>query len=142
LLFLGQVGTLGFSAIVILLLLLAPWDIGSYSIGNEAVSGPEFLRRGGLLFGAVGGLFLAIGVGLWLDRAWTRPLMLAYWPLIALLGFVMPDTSAADAIEVAVFAGVGFAFAAGYLYGTDGVKAYYAARTRTPPPVSDADGAH
>jgi len=129
LLLLGQFGTLFFGAMATLFLVLAPWDIGSYSIGNEVVSGPEFLRRGGLLFGAVGALFLAIGIGLWRDRAWTRPLMLAYWPLSALLGFVMPDTPTEGAISLAVFAAICGAFAALYLYGKASVRAYYEART-------------
>jgi len=76
---LGTMGSLPFGGIVVLLLALAPFDLSSYSISRVPVNGPEFLRKAGLLFGAFGIIMLAIGLGLRLERAWTRTLMMGHW---------------------------------------------------------------
>jgi hypothetical protein len=64
------------AGIFFLLLISAPFDVGSYSINGEPVSGPEFLRRAGWLFGVVAVVLGAIGIGLLLERPWSRQLML------------------------------------------------------------------
>jgi hypothetical protein len=68
LLYLGTWGVIG-----LCIVLLAPLDIGSYSVGREAVTGPEFLRDPQLwpvLVSAVPAGLAALG--LLRRRAWAR----------------------------------------------------------------------
>src|SRR4051794_9374788 len=69
LLVVGQWFALLSGALFLLLLLLAPFDLATYSISGEQVSGAEFLRRAGLAFGLLAGVQLAIGIGLLRERA-------------------------------------------------------------------------
>lgn len=65
------------AGIILVLLILAPFGAGDFTIDGETVSGAEFLRRGGgITFAAIGALLVAIAVGLWRGRAWVRPLMM------------------------------------------------------------------
>lgn len=144
--FLLQLGTLGsllFGGIVVLLLLLAPFDLGSYSIGGESVRGPEFLRRAGLLFGAIGSIMLAVGIGLWLERAWTRAPMLGYWGAIivaALVGVITGSFTAGEAAGVIVESLLALALAGWYLYRKANVVAYYRRLEQASKPVRAGGG--
>lgn len=138
---LGIVGSLLFGGIVVLLLLLAPFDLGSYSISGETVSGPEFLRRAGLLFAAFGVTMLAVGLGLWLERAWTRALMMGYWAaliLAAATGVMTGSFTGGEAASVIVESLLALALAGWYLYRKANVVAYYRRLERAlePAPLS------
>lgn len=128
LLTLGQWGSLFAGPMFLLFLFLAPFDVGTYTVGDEVVSGPEFLRRGGWMFAVIGGLLLAIGVGLWRERAWVRPLMVVYWLSLALLAFTDADGGAGDAVAAIAFAVLWAGIAAWYVYRKPNVRAYFAAR--------------
>ena len=129
LLTIGMYGSLLFGGVAILFLALAPFDIGSYSIGDEVVSGPEFLRRAGIAFAAVSGLCLGIGYGLWKERTWARPLMVAYWAIVSAASITAgPNASMAWALlTTGFFAVITMGLAAWYLYGNSAVVAYYEA---------------
>jgi len=128
LLVLGQWGSLFAGPIFLLMLLLAVFDRGTFTVDGDVVSGPEFLRRAGWIFATVGGLLLAIGIGLWRERSWVRPLMVAYWLAFALFAFVSPGGDGAD-VALSVVTGVAVAgVAAWYVYGKPNVRAYFDAR--------------
>jgi hypothetical protein len=128
LLTLGQWASVFAGAVLALLFLLAPFNIGTYNIGDEIVPGPEWLRRGGWVFAVVGALLLAIGIGLWRERPWVRPLMLAYWVSMLLVAFGDSGIAVEDVVGLALFAAVGVAVSAWYLYFKPNVQAYFAAR--------------
>lgn len=89
LLLIGQ-GICAFAGCLFLVFIpLAALNIGSYSIGHRPVTGAAFLRVGGPAFGLVGGWFVAIALGLWRDKPWSRPLMLAYWPVSTAVGIAL-----------------------------------------------------
>ena len=114
--------------VMLLLLALAPFDLGSYSISGEVVSGPEFVRRGGLLFGAAGVYQLVLAFGLWRERAWVRPLMVAYWVGFgALVLAVEPTPGGGPEDVVSGMSGVLLCagIAAWYLYRKRNVAAYF-----------------
>lgn len=141
--FLLQVGMIGSAlcgAIFVAVLVLAPFNLGTYTINGAPATGPEFLRAAGVPFGLLGTLLLAIGFGLWFERAWTRLLMIGFWGVMLALGAAqMMDGS------LTVSAGLGgivemliaLALAGWYLYQKPNVVAYYErlehTTTATPP---------
>jgi hypothetical protein len=119
------VGTLFTGSVFALLLVLAPFDLGSYSIGEKAVSGPEFLRRVGFLWGALTLTILAIGYGLWAERWWSRWLMVGYWIILAAGGLVIDEHAgggSASAMTALVFC---LAPSAWYLFGKENLARYF-----------------
>src|SRR5512145_1642081 len=64
-------------------LILAPFDFHLYSIGPNTVGGREFLARMGIPFVAAVGVIGVVAVGLFRDRPWARPAMVAVWPICA-----------------------------------------------------------
>ena len=79
---------------------------------------------------AIGVLLLVIGVGVWREREWVRPLMVAYWASHALVGLMEIHVDVMNVISAFVGAGVGAAAAAWYLYRKPNVSAYYASLSR------------
>jgi hypothetical protein len=130
LLALGQWCALLAGAMFLLFLVLAPFDLASYSIEGEPVSGSEFLRRAGFGFGLLGGIQLAIGVGLMRDRPWARPLMLYYWLAVLVTGVSVSGLQPAALVAYALSAAIPGAIAAWYLYGKANVVAYFEALRR------------
>src|ERR1041384_4643786 len=59
----GMYLALPFGAIFLLLLLLAPFNAGNYTINGESVTGIEFLRRAGVMFGVESVAALAAAYG-------------------------------------------------------------------------------
>ncbi|HEU5211118.1 MAG TPA: hypothetical protein VFU06_17100 [Longimicrobiales bacterium] len=116
-----------FGFVVILTFIFAPLNIGSYSINNTPVTGPEFLRQVGWLFGAVGVVCIAVSYGLFKERIWTRPLMLSYWTLLGayLLGDAIGRNSSEDLIGALLFTCVTLGSASAYLYLRKSVTDYY-----------------
>jgi len=111
----------------LLFLLLAPFDIGTYSIEGETVSGPEFLRTAGWLMAIATVLCLSIAYALWRDRSWSRPLMILYWVVTGLAVLVWSREFNCAVVEMFIFA----ALAAWYLYGNHNAAAYYRLIMRT-----------
>jgi hypothetical protein len=119
-------GFVGAGALFIML--LAPFNMGSYSINGQAVSGPEFLRRFGILWTLAGALLLVIAYGLYRERPWTRPLMLGYWLVIGLLLFtaeIGKSGSAGSMLSAIAWASFYLFGAGAYLYGKASVVQYY-----------------
>jgi hypothetical protein len=112
----------------LLSLLFAPFDLGTYTIGEDVVSGPEFLRRAGVMFVLSGGLLVAIGVGLWRVRQWVRPLMIGYWLLWPLLALADAESGVEDVVGAFVFAALAAGIAVWYLYRKSNVRTYFEAR--------------
>jgi hypothetical protein len=75
-----------FGILAPVLLSLAPFDIGTYTISGQRVSGPEFLRRAGVWFAGAGACCLAIAYALWRERPWAREVMLGTWILLVMVG--------------------------------------------------------
>ena len=120
-------------------LIAAPFDAGTYSISGSQVSGPEFLRRVGIPFGLTGVLLLAIAIGLWRERTWSRPLMMLYWLLLPLLTISAGDADGSSLLGGLLSAGVCAGFAGWYLYGRSNVRAYFEARASAPPATIPVD---
>jgi len=131
LLLLGQWFSLLAGAMFLLLLVLAPFDLATYSISGEQVSGPEFLRRVGLGFGLLTAIQLAIAIGLLRDRAWARPLMMYYWLAAFAVGLSASGWEMSSFLAYAFSCAIPAAVAGWYLYGKENVVAYFAGRGRS-----------
>jgi hypothetical protein len=105
--------------------------LGTFTIEDQQVSGPEFFRRAGIAFAVLGLCQAAIAVGLWRDRPWVRPLIMSYWLVSAVLLIAMswgqPDmgTQALVAFGMSALPAL---LAWWYLYRKDNVVAYFRAR--------------
>jgi hypothetical protein len=111
--------------VALLFLGLAPFDIGSYSINEQLVSGPEFLRRIGILWGVMAITSLAIAYALWKEEAWGRVAILFWWLVITVTLVVSAHQDGQSPIG-GVFTGLaGSGIAAWYLYARPGVRAYF-----------------
>src|SRR4051812_37282846 len=130
LLTIGQVCTTVMGAIFLFLFLLAPFNAGSYTIQGVPVSGLDFLRRAGVLWAVLTASLLSIAYGLWRERPWVRPLMIAWWANSVLLALFPPfgDTGSSDAFSGVVQGLIGSLVAWWYLYHKHNVVAYFEAR--------------
>ncbi len=133
LLVLGLYGSALAAAMFALVLILAPFDLGNYSINDQAVPGPVFLREAGLSFALVAGVLGAIAVGLWRERAWPRPLMIGYWLLLPIGSLTLDGWTPGSLITAIGTAVVCAGVAALYLYGRPNVVAYFDVRKTTAP---------
>ena len=133
LLAIGQWLSLFAGVIFLATLLFAPFDAGSFSIDGESVSGPEFLRRAGWLFAIVGGILVAIGVGLWRNHTWVRRVMLAYWVVVPLIASADGSSSTEDFVVAVVLAILCGGIAGWYLYRKPNVRAYFEAQQSVAP---------
>ena len=125
LLLLGRFGSVLAGGIFLVLLLLAPWDIGSYSINNEPVSGPEFLRRGGVAWGVVTIDLLATAYALWTEQWWSRWTMLAYWVIVAVTTWTLRENTMDGVAGVLSFLVFGCGPAVWYLFAKENVVRYF-----------------
>ena len=122
---LGRLGSSIAGGMFLILLLLAPWDAGSYTINNESVSGPEFLRRAGVAWGAIALDLVATAYALWTEQWWSRWTMMAYWVLSAAAMWSLSATpleGLGSAFSVLLFFGAPAGF---YLFGKENVVRYY-----------------
>ncbi len=135
----GAAGTSLIGGIMIFFLILAPFDIGTYSISGESVTGPEFLSRMGVLFFANAILMVVIAFGILSEKSWARPVMLLFWcgSVIANLILFLRDHDG-NAGGTFVLSLIATGVSTWYLYGKDSVVQYYdalkqreAARTGT-----------
>jgi hypothetical protein len=131
LLFLGQICTAFSGSIFLLFSVLAPLNLGTYTLGDERVSGLEFFQRAGLLWGALTVSMLSISYGLWRERPWARPLMVAWWVNGALMALFPPwgSPTVGDAVSGIVQSLIGGTIAWWYLYKKENVVAYFDARS-------------
>jgi hypothetical protein len=129
LLTIGMVGSGIVACLIPFLLVCAALNVGTYEINERAVSGPQFLRSAGAMFVVIAVICAAVSYGLATEKPWSRPLMVAYWPLTWLAMLVsFGRGGAAGAAQwacSAALAVLAMAIAAGYLYGKQNVQAYY-----------------
>jgi len=119
-------GSAFFGAVVCLFMLLAPFNIGTYSINDGQLSGPEFLRRVGVGFGAIGLICILISFALWRERSWARPMMLLFWVVLNAMTIGLELNGPQEQLGFMIFfVIVQLAFASWYLYGKKSVQAYY-----------------
>jgi hypothetical protein len=124
----GMIGSALWAILWIILLGLAPFNLGSYDINGQEVSGPEFLREAGVTLVALTLLSAAIAIGIYRERAWSRFLMLSYWAVTGAFQIVLAIRSSGGAAEIAtaVLMALIYVGAAGwYLYGKENVVEYY-----------------
>ena len=110
-------------ALFLVMLPLAAVDTGSFSIGSEPVSGPEFLRHAGLAVGLLGALLLAVAYGFWQRRSWSRHVVMAFHLYSA--GAALMLATGAEAVAVALQSALLFLVAGWYFYGKANVVAYF-----------------
>ena len=129
LLTIGMFGSALYAIVWLVLLLLAPFDLGSYHWGGQTLTGPEFLRAAGIPLGVAALTCAAISVGLWREQPWTRTLMIFYWAVIDawLVAEVVTHHPWNIGVPGAViFAAAYMAAAVWYLYFKRNVAEYYA----------------
>lgn len=120
--------------LTLFLMSLAPFNIGSFSIDGQAVTGPEFLRSAGVVFVTAGALCVAISYGLWKERPWTRELMMLFWVVIdafLIVEAIMNPNADPGLIGTCFYAAAYVVGAGWYLYFRKGVVEYYAALRMT-----------
>jgi hypothetical protein len=128
LLTIGLFATAFFGLLYLLFLVLAPLGFGDYSINGEQVSGGEFMRKVGVIWGIQGLLLLATSYGIWKEQTWSRHVFMFY--LLTSAAMTIPLLIKADAagslILNLIFYVIGFVLAGWYLYLKGNVKGYYA----------------
>lgn len=106
-------------------LVLAPFDIGTYSIGADQVSGPEFLRQAGVAFGVIGVCLSAIAFALWSEAWWGRWAMMGYWVITGAVMLKLPDPDGTQMFGAVMTLLFGGGIAGWYLFGKENVVGYY-----------------
>lgn len=106
-----------------LTLVLAPFDIGTYSIKDESVTGPEFLRHAGLLMVTMAVLLIGICVTLARHEPFARELMILFWILNGVISTLVPILKGASGFDISWM--VALPIAIWYLYFKDNVVAYF-----------------
>jgi len=116
-----------FGALLLLLLLMAPFNAATYTINGEAVSGPEFLRHAGLLFATLGFCALAIGYAIWRERWWSRWAIAAFWvvQLAGALGLGWADAGLGGAASAVASLLLVLVLVGWYVFGKENVVEYY-----------------
>lgn len=116
-----------FGGLFLLLVLMAAFDAGTYSIDGEIVTGPEFLGRAGVLYAALGGSAVAAAYAIWRERSWSRWAIVGFWlvQVAGAVGFGLADSgvggvAAAIASYLLVLILVGW-----YLFDKENVVEYY-----------------
>jgi hypothetical protein len=116
-----------FPALTLLASALAPFNIGSYTINGQHVTGPEFIARGGLLvFWAVSIAAASLAYGIHRGRKWTRPALMGFLVtvLVAVTIYTALRPSPEDLASCATTA-VATLCAWWYLYRKASVRQYY-----------------
>ena len=119
----------GFGALILLQLLLAPFNASSYSINGESVSGIDFLEHAGLFFAVLGATCVAAAYGVWRGRTWSRWIMLAFWStqVAGAIGFGLAAGGMADAASAVAGLLLPILVAWWYLFEKENVVEYYRA---------------
>ena len=101
-------------------LVLAPFDVGHFSIDGQTVRGPEFLRRAGIVVAMLTALLAAISVSIARNAKVARALVVLSTGATALASFVLP------AMRGTLTWTVLLVLAIWYFYFKSNVVAYYA----------------
>ena len=138
-----------FGGLFLLLTLLAPFNAATYTMNGEAVSGMEFLRDGGLIYGLGGAAALAAAYGIWRERSWSRWAMVAFWiaQIAGAIGVGWADSGLAGAAGAVASLSLILIVAWWYLFEKSNVVEYYRALEkqeaaelkRRAPKVGDGD---
>ena len=93
---------------------------------GETFSSWDALTHGGLSLPLAGCVCIAIGVGIWEERPWSRHLMIAYWIMSFATGVGRATTinGLSVALTTTIFTGI-FVLTGWYLYAKENVVAYY-----------------
>jgi uncharacterized membrane protein YtjA (UPF0391 family) len=129
----GMYLALPFGAIFLLLLLLAPFNAGNYTINGESVTGIEFLRRAGVMFGVESVAALAAAYGIWKERAWSRWAIVFFWvaQIGGVLGFGWADSGLNGVASGLASILLSLVAVGWYLFGKENVVEYYQALERS-----------
>jgi hypothetical protein len=116
-----------FGGLFVLLVFLAAFDAGNYSIDGETVSGPEFLRRAGVYYFALGGSALATAYAIWRERSWSRWAIVLFWiaQLAAAIGFGWVASGVAGVAGAVASLLLLLILVGWYLFDKENVVAYY-----------------
>jgi hypothetical protein len=122
-----------FPALTLLASGLAPFNLGSYTINGQHVTGPEFIAQGGLLaFWAVSITVAVLAYGIHRGRKWTRPGLMGV--LVAVVAAVTIYTALRPSPENLASCGttaVAALCAWWYLYRKASVRQYYSSLSPT-----------
>jgi uncharacterized membrane protein YtjA (UPF0391 family) len=129
LLTIGMYVSPGLGGLVLLQLLLAPFNAGSYSINGESVTGVDFLEHAGPFFAVIGASCLAAAYGIWRGRTWSRWAMVAFWvaQVAGAIGFGLAAGSTAEAASAMAGLLLPILVAWWYLFEKENVVEYYRA---------------
>lgn len=119
--------------LLVMMLLIALFSHGPFEFNGSPVSRAEFLRRGwpvALAFGLVATCFGTIAVGVWRERSWVRPAVLAFWLAISALLVGQGVVGDIDLFEAIVWPVIYIGFVGWYFYSKPNVVAYYRALER------------
>jgi hypothetical protein len=118
-----------FGGFVLLFTLLAPLNVGHYTLNGEVVTGLEFLKHAGLLFIALGATALAAAYAIWKEHSWSRWAIMAFWlaQLAGALGTGWSDSGVAGAAGAVASLLLALVLVGWYLFGKENVVEYYRA---------------
>ena len=119
----------GFGALLLLQVVLAPFNGGEYSINGESVSGLEFIEHAGPVFAVIGASSIAAGYAIWRNRTWSRWPMLAFWiaQLAGAIGFGLAAGGVGKAAAAVSGLLLPIVVAWWYLFEKENVVEYYSA---------------
>ena len=122
-----------FGALITLITLAMPGN-DDYLVDNDVATKGEFLMK--MLPSTLRFLFAGpIAYGLWKERRWARPLLLAFVGLSEFGKFFLPGWKEAPAgviVPRLILSGILFGLLSWYLYGKRNVVRYYRARSDPP----------
>ena len=117
-----------FAAMSILVFALAPFDVGTYSIGDKSVSGPQFLQSVGVLFAASALAAAITSYAVFRRTVWAREVIMGLILVTALGSIVfIPDQTRDDRFAEVIGYSIFTALCAWYLYGKRIVRSYFRA---------------
>jgi len=118
-----------FSGLFLLLVILAPFNAATYTVNGERVTGMEFLRSGGLIFGLGSAAALAAAYAIWRERSWSRWAMVGFWvaQLAGGIGVGWADSGLSGAARAVASLLLVVIVAWWYLFEKENVVEYYRA---------------
>ena len=129
----GAILSVLFAGVWLLFVPFAAFNLGSYSINDQQVTGQYFLLHAYPILAPFVAILLAIAYGYWTERLWARPLPLIFWfavDLVLLYEVVAGLVSTVEAGTYAMWAVLYLLAAWWYCYRKGTVVQYYQALTR------------
>jgi hypothetical protein len=144
LLTIGMYVTTPSAGLFLLVVILALFNAGSYTVDGEPVSGMEFLRSGGLIFGLGAALCLAAAYGIWQERPWSRWVMAVFWvvQLAGTIGVGWADGGLSGAAGGVAALLLPMVLAGWYLFDKENVVEYYRALEKVEAAANARRAAH